>query len=133
MINRWVLNPTRALGRAPLTTLGNMGRMGVFLGDALFYTFAPPLKFIRVLEQIRFIGFGSVLVIILTGAFTGMVLGFQGYYTLARVGSTAFLGPMVALALVRETGACHGGINGDWSGRIGDNRPAGYHAHHRAD
>lgn len=78
--------------------------MGEFLIRAVSCAFAPPLKFFRVLEEIRFIGFGSVLVIVLTGAFTGMVLGFQGYYTLSRVGSTAFLGPMVALSLLRELG-----------------------------
>ena len=98
------LDPVRRLGRIPLSVVENMGQMGVFLGQALYDTFAPPLKFFRVLSQIRFIGFGSVLVIVLTGAFTGMVLGFQGYYTLSRVGSTALLGPMVALALLRELG-----------------------------
>ena len=103
-IERWILVPVRRLGRLPLSVVGNMGRMGMFLARTLFYTFVPPLKFFRVLEQIHFIGFGSVLVIVLTGAFTGMVLGFQGYYTLSRVGSTAFLGPMVALALLRELG-----------------------------
>ena len=33
-----------------------------------------------------------------------MVLGFQGYYTLIRAGSTALLGPMVAMTLSRELG-----------------------------
>lgn len=102
--DRWLLTPLRKLGRIPLFVVGNMGRMGIFLVQTLYYTFAPPLKFLRVLKQIHFIGFGSVLVIVLTGAFTGMVLGFQGYYTLSRVGSTAFLGPMVALSLLRELG-----------------------------
>lgn len=100
----WIQDPVRRLGRIPLGILGNMGRMGMFLGQALFYTFAPPLKVFLVLKQIRFIGFGSLLVIVLTGLFTGMVLGFQGHYTLSRVGSTAFLGPMVALSLLRELG-----------------------------
>jgi phospholipid/cholesterol/gamma-HCH transport system permease protein len=75
----WLLTPIRRLGRIPLSVVGDVGRMGMFLVQALFHTFAPPLKFFRVLEQIRFIGFGSMLVIVLTGAFTGMVLGFQGY------------------------------------------------------
>ena len=101
---RWILDPVRRLGRIPLSLVGDMGRMGTFLARTLFYTFAPPLKFFRVLKQIRFIGFGSLLVIVLTGAFTGMVLGFQGFYTLSRVGSTAFLGSMVALSLLRELG-----------------------------
>lgn len=103
-VDKWLVTPIRRLGRIPLSLVGNLGRMGSFLGQAMACTFAPPLKFFRVLEEIRFIGFGSVLVIVLTGAFTGMVLGFQGYYTLSRVGSTAFLGPMVALSLLRELG-----------------------------
>jgi phospholipid/cholesterol/gamma-HCH transport system permease protein len=33
-----------------------------------------------------------------------MVLGFQGYYSLSRFGSEAFLGPMVGLSLIKELG-----------------------------
>ena len=101
---KWLLIAVRRLGRVPLSVVGDMGKMGLFLGNMLFYAFAPPLKFSLVLKRIRFIGVGSVLVIVMTGAFTGMVLGFQGYYTLSRVGSTAILGPMVALSLLRELG-----------------------------
>jgi phospholipid/cholesterol/gamma-HCH transport system permease protein len=78
--------------------------MGLFLAKAFFYASTPPLKFSEVLKQIRFIGFQSTLVIFLTGAFSGMVLGLQGYYTLNRFGSAALLGPMVALSLIRELG-----------------------------
>jgi phospholipid/cholesterol/gamma-HCH transport system permease protein len=78
--------------------------MGLFLANAFIYASTPPLKYSRVLQQIRFIGFQSILVIFLTGAFTGMVLGLQGFYTLNRFGSTALLGPMVALSLIRELG-----------------------------
>ena len=46
----------------------------------------------------------SVFVICLTGAFTGMVLGLQGYYALVKYGSTAALGSAVALSLIREMG-----------------------------
>ena len=101
---KWILMPLQRFGRIPLSRLGHIGRMGLFLVQTLWYAFAPPLKVFLVLKQIRFIGFGSVVVIALTGAFTGMVLGFQGYYTLSRVGSTALLGPMVALSLLRELG-----------------------------
>jgi phospholipid/cholesterol/gamma-HCH transport system permease protein len=78
--------------------------MGSFLIKALFYSLTPPLKLDRLLKQIWFVGFQSTLVILLTGIFTGMVLGLQGFYTLTRVGSEAFLGPMVALSLIRELG-----------------------------
>lgn len=78
--------------------------MGIFLAITLFYTLVPPFKFLRFLKQIQFIGYHSILLIVLSGAFTGMVLGFQGYYTLARVGTSALLGPAVALSLLRELG-----------------------------
>src|SRR5881628_2141100 len=49
-------------------------------------------------------GFRSLSVVLLTGAFTGLVLGLQGMLMLQRVGSEAFVGPLVAIALVRELG-----------------------------
>jgi phospholipid/cholesterol/gamma-HCH transport system permease protein len=98
------MNVVRGLGAVALTYWWRMGVMGIFLLKTFFYAFVPPIKFARILKQIHFIGFQSIFVIILTGAFTGMVLGFQGYYSLSRFGSDAFLGPMVGLALIRELG-----------------------------
>jgi phospholipid/cholesterol/gamma-HCH transport system permease protein len=94
----------RNLGAVSLLGLQRAGRMGLFLSYAFVYALTPPLKLSQVLKQLRFIGFESTLVIFLTATFAGMVLGLQGYYTLNRVGSTAFLGPMVALSLIRELG-----------------------------
>ena len=98
------MNIVRSLGAVSLFGLGRLGRMGTFLLRAVFYSLTPPLKFYRLLKQVWFIGFQSSLVILLTGSFTGMVLGLQGFYTLTRFGSEAFLGPMVALALIKELG-----------------------------
>ena len=94
----------RKLGGASLLGLRGTGRMGLFLAKAFLFSVTPPLKFSRLLKQIEFIGFQSSLVILLTGAFTGMVLGLQGFYSLNRFGSTALLGPIVALSLIRELG-----------------------------
>jgi phospholipid/cholesterol/gamma-HCH transport system permease protein len=99
-----IIGLIRKLGTISLLGLRNTGRMGLFLAQSFLYASTPPLKFSRVLQQIRFIGFQSILVIFLTGAFAGMVLGLQGFYTLNRFGSTALLGPMVALSLIRELG-----------------------------
>jgi phospholipid/cholesterol/gamma-HCH transport system permease protein len=46
----------------------------------------------------------SLLIILVSGLFVGMVLGLQGYETLQRYGSTEALGVLVALSLVRELG-----------------------------
>lgn len=87
-----------------LGLLREMGRMFVFLGETVHWTFIPPLKFGRVIRQTAFIGARSVPLIILTGAFTGMILGLQVYYTLRKFGAEAYLGPAVALSLIRELG-----------------------------
>ncbi len=82
----------RSTGKLSLFLVQRMGRMGLFLVMALFYAATPPLKLDRLLKQIQFIGFQSMLVILLTGTFAGMVLGLQGFYMLNRVGSEAFRG-----------------------------------------
>jgi phospholipid/cholesterol/gamma-HCH transport system permease protein len=94
----------RNFGRGSLLILRKMGHTGLFLGKASFFAVTPPLKLSQLLKQIQFIGFQSIFVIFLTGAFSGMVLGLQGFYTLNRFGSTGLLGPMVALSLIRELG-----------------------------
>ena len=93
-----------AVGAVTLDVVAALGRFGAFLGDAVAHVFIPPLKLRRLLDRIHFIGFRSLTIVILTGAFTGMVLGLQVFLTLSRFGSEAFLGPAVALALIRELG-----------------------------
>jgi phospholipid/cholesterol/gamma-HCH transport system permease protein len=68
------------------------------------WIFIPPFKGRQLLQRIHFIGVRSLSIIVLTGAFTGMVLALQTFLTLARFGSEALLGPAVALALIREMG-----------------------------
>ena len=94
----------RTLGSEFLGLIHRLGLMGIFLIKGFFYCVSPPIKIPLVLKQIRFFGFQSLSVIFLTGAFTGMVLGFQGFNTLNRFGSDAFLGPMVGLSLIKEMG-----------------------------
>ena len=55
-------------------------------------------------EQVHFIGNYSLVIIIVSGLFVGMVLGQQGYYTLNQYGAEQKLGQVVALALTRELG-----------------------------
>ncbi len=57
-----------------------------------------------VIQQLFSIGVRSMLIIIVSGFFVGMVLGLQGYNTLVDFGAEESLGVMVALSLVRELG-----------------------------
>lgn len=55
-------------------------------------------------REIYFEGVLSLIIIVVSGLFVGMVLGLQGYDTLARFGSAEALGTIVALSLIRELG-----------------------------
>ncbi|MDF1613616.1 MlaE family lipid ABC transporter permease subunit [Desulfurivibrio alkaliphilus] len=92
------------VGERTLYVVGDLGRMGVFLVRALAGLFKRPFRFAEVIRQIRIIGANSLPVIFFTAAFTGMVLGLQGYYTLRKFGAEGALGTMVSLSLVRELG-----------------------------
>jgi phospholipid/cholesterol/gamma-HCH transport system permease protein len=100
----------RNLGASTIDYVSGMGTMTLFLIKTLICGFTPPLKVGNLLKQIRFIGTQSMFLIVLIGAFTGMVLSLQGYYTLNKVGSVAFLGPMVALSIIKELGPVLAGL-----------------------
>jgi phospholipid/cholesterol/gamma-HCH transport system permease protein len=99
-----MLNSIQALGREGLRQLAGLGRMGLFFVRLLGSIGSPPWKFWPVLKQIQFIGSKSLFVISFVGAFSGMVLGLQGYHTLSKFGSEGLLGAGVALSLIREMG-----------------------------
>jgi len=101
---RLPLRLAEALGDISLDVLQSLGSFGRFLVQAIVYIVIPPFKLGRLLDRINFIGFQSLTIVTLTGAFTGMVLGLQIFLTLSRFGAEAFLGPAVALALIRELG-----------------------------
>jgi phospholipid/cholesterol/gamma-HCH transport system permease protein len=98
------LRPFEAVGARTISVVDSLGRFGTFFVDALIAIVTPPFKLRAFIDRINYIGFRSLLIILLTGAFTGMVLGLQVYLTLVRFGSEAFLGPAVALSLIRELG-----------------------------
>jgi phospholipid/cholesterol/gamma-HCH transport system permease protein len=90
--------------QAPLDALAALGRSVSFLVSSGTVALTRPFEVGRVVEEVHFVGTKSLVVIVLTAAFTGMVLGLQGYFSLRRFGSEALLGPAVALSLVRELG-----------------------------
>ena len=55
-------------------------------------------------REIYFAGALSLIIIVVSGLFVGMVLALQGYETLQRYGSSEAVGTLVALSLVRELG-----------------------------
>jgi phospholipid/cholesterol/gamma-HCH transport system permease protein len=92
------------IGQSTLQGLTGMGRMFLFLLSAFAWAFRPPFRLRLIVVHIRSIGVDSLSVVLLSGAFTGMVMGLQGYYSLRKFNAESFLGSAVALSLLRELG-----------------------------
>jgi len=92
------------LGRFTLYHLDDIGHMSIFSLRLTFSVFKRPFRFAALLNELKLIGAHSFMVIFFTAAFTGMVLGVQGYYTLSQFGSQGLLGSAVSLSLIRELG-----------------------------
>lgn len=56
------------------------------------------------IREIYFTGVMSLIIILVSAFFVGMVLALQGYNTLQKYGSSEAIGVLVALSLVRELG-----------------------------
>src|SRR6187399_3015250 len=92
------------LGAWTVHRVREMGRMWLFMLSSFAWLARPPFRFHQTMKQLHFVGYKSTFVVVLTAAFTGMVLALQGYYTLRKFGSEGLLGSAVALSMIRELG-----------------------------
>lgn len=92
------------IGRETIQQLTGMGRMFLFLLAAFAWVLRPPQRLRLIVHHVRTIGVDSLSVVILSGIFTGMVMGLQGYYSLRKFNAESFLGSAAAIGLLRELG-----------------------------
>ncbi len=81
-----------------------LGRSVIFLGNTISALPALLLRPSLIVQQMYSIGVLSLIIIVISGAFVGMVLALQGYRTLVDFGAEESLGAVVALTIVRELG-----------------------------
>lgn len=98
-----------------LKAIASFGRRGINIchgfcraGEMLFNTLVGKPTFYkqwpRLVKQFYSIGVLSLVIIVVSGLFIGMVLGFQGYLILTIYSAESSLGMLVALSLLRELG-----------------------------
>lgn len=92
------------LGRSGLDVVGALGRSGIFLFQALAGRSRFGNAFGLLVRQLYAVGVLSMVIIVVSGLFIGMVLALQGYNILSGYGSEQAVGQMVALTLLRELG-----------------------------
>lgn len=99
-----IIEMIEGLGRSVLNGLARLGLAGRFFVAIVMVIGVPLRRFGLLVRELYFSGVRSLLIIVVSGMFVGMVLAIQGYEVLQRFGSSETLGVLVALSLVRELG-----------------------------
>ena len=94
----------RGIGENTIDALWRLGFAARVLGLTLTHSGTILSRPRLVIREMYYTGVLSLVIILVSGLFVGMVLGFQGYQTLTIYGSESALGVLVALSLVRELG-----------------------------
>ena len=111
------MNPATALGSLFLGFCRYLGQVTELAAETVRSLLAGRLRATLLLRQISHIGFGSQMVVIVTGAFTGAVLTAQTYFQFARLNMESAVGPVVSVAMCREMGPVLTGLM--VAGRVG--------------
>ena len=92
------------LGRNARASIIRAGTRARFLVEVLLHTGGSLSRPRLTLREIYFSGVMSLVIIMVSGMFVGMVLGLQGFETLQKYGAQEQMGVLAALSLVRELG-----------------------------
>ena len=84
--------------------LQGLGRAQFFLLSILGAIPSALLRPRLLIQQVYAVGVMSLIIIVISGSFVGMVLALQGYRTLVDFGAAESLGVFVAVVIVRELG-----------------------------
>ncbi|MBL8903985.1 MAG: ABC transporter permease [Rhizobiales bacterium] len=111
------MNPLQPIGRAVLALLAEIGRVSLFLKDALVQGLTPTWYLRQILEQMWRIGYNSLPVVGLTAFFTGGALALQIYQGSTPGTASTLVPNIVALGITRELGPVLAGLM--VAGRVG--------------
>src|SRR2546423_13921536 len=98
------------VGATVTSVVWRLGFASRFLSYLVLHSGTALRRFRLTVAEIYFAGVLSLVIILVSGLFVGMVLGLQGYDTLQRFGASESLGVLVALSLVRELGPVVAGL-----------------------
>ena len=116
--------------RESIVWYGGLGLLAIQVARNLAL---PPHYFALVARQIDIIGVRSTAVALTAALFTGMVLALQTAVNMARFGAENYVGPVVALSILRELGPVLTAILVGRQGRLRHHRRAGVDEGDRAD
>src|SRR4029078_10060470 len=104
------LNSLRGVGQKVVHGIWRLGYATRFFVLPLLRSGTSFRRLPLTIKEIYVAGVLSLIIIVVSGLFVGMVLGLQGYETLQKYGSSEAVGTLVALSLVRELGPVVGAL-----------------------
>jgi len=112
-----MINKLAILGQQGILFFSVFGRSFILFLHTVFGFFHLFKRPQLLIKQLYSVGVLSVIIILVSGLFVGMVMGLQGYNTLVDFGAEESLGVVVAMSLVRELGPVVGALL--FAGRAG--------------
>ncbi len=100
----------RGIGHRVIDSIWRLGYAGRFFMLTLLKSGTSMRRFSLIIRELYFTGVLTLIIILVSGLFVGMVLGLQGYETLQKYGAETAVGTLVALSLVRELGPVVAGL-----------------------
>jgi phospholipid/cholesterol/gamma-HCH transport system permease protein len=110
MFGRSAIVNIRSIGHHTVDAVRRFGYASRFLALTIAGSGASFRRLRLLIRELYFTGVLSLIIVLVSGLFVGMVLGLQGYHTLQTYGSESALGVLVALSLVRELGPVVAGL-----------------------
>lgn len=80
------------------------GSIAIFFWQSIRLIARKPYRFDELIKHMEFVANRSLIIILLTGGFTGMALAYQIYLGFSLVNATNLVGSTVALGITRELG-----------------------------
>jgi len=93
-----------SLGLSVIAILDYIGGLALLLWEALGYMVAGGLRWSLAIYQMAFLGVNSIMIVLLTTTFAGMVISLQLAHVAVTYGVSNIVGGGVALAMARELG-----------------------------
>ncbi|WP_183141233.1 ABC transporter permease, partial [Pseudomonas savastanoi] len=94
MRDKSLMDRVRLLGRSAIDIVTVLGRSGLFLVNALLGRGGAGSSFQLLVRQLYSVGVMSLVIIVVSGMFIGMVLALQGFSILTKYGSEQAVGQM---------------------------------------
>jgi phospholipid/cholesterol/gamma-HCH transport system permease protein len=93
-----------SLGQSVIAVLDYIGGLAILLWETLGYLMAGGLRWSLAIYQMAFLGVNSIMIVLLTTTFAGMVISLQLAHVAVTYGVSNIVGGGVALAMARELG-----------------------------